>query len=113
MQLEFLGAYWWAVLALMLAVFVGFVLLAGRGAEGGMHARARLGWAKWRELSRRAGELQARIILTIFYFTLVAPFGLLRGFLSDPLRLRPASQGRAWLPRRTRDLSLEDARRQF
>ena len=96
----------------MLVMFVGFVAVAGHGAEGGLRGRAGQGWSKWRELSRKAGELQARIILTVFYFTLAAPFGLARRF-SDPLRMRAANRPRAWLPRRTRDLSLEDARRQF
>lgn len=112
MHLGLLGAYWWAVLAIMLVVFVGFVAVAGRGAEGGMRGRAGQGWSRWRELSRKAGELQARIILTIFYFTLAAPFALVRR-RADPLRIRAANQPRAWLPRQTRDLTLEDARRQF
>ena len=113
MHFGFLAAYWWAVLAVMLVVFLAFVLVAGRGAEGGMRGRAGKGWAQWRELSRRGAELQARIILTIFYFTVVAPFGLVRTFLADPLRIKPTSQSRAWLPRRMRDLTLDDARRQY
>jgi hypothetical protein len=113
MHLSLLANYWWAVLAVMLAVVVGFVLVAGRGAEGGFGARTRHGWDRWRELSRKGAEVQARIILTLFYFTVVVPFGLARTYLSDPLRLKRASQGRSWLERGTRDLTLDDARRQF
>ena len=113
MHLTFLAAYWWAVLAVMLAVFVGFVLIAGRGAQGGLRGHTRQGWSKWRRLSQKGAEVQARIILTLFYFTVVAPFGLARTYLADPLRLRRSHRGRSWLERRTRDLTLDDARRQF
>jgi hypothetical protein len=113
MHLEFLAAYWWAVLAGMLAVFVTFVLVAGRNAAGGFRGRTGHGWARWRALSRKGAEVQARLILTLFYFTLAAPFGLARTHLVDPLRLKRAGQPRAWLERRTRDRNLDDARRQF
>ena len=53
------------------------------------------------------------MVLTVFYFTFAAPFGLLRTLLGDPLRLKRANQTRAWLPRETRDLTLDDARRQY
>ena len=113
MHFEFLAAYWWAVLAVMLAVFVIFMLVASRGAQGGFRGRTSQGWSRWRELSRKGAELQARVILTIFYFTFAAPFGLARTYLADPLRLKRANQGRAWLERTTRDLTVDDARRQY
>ena len=113
MHLSFLADYWWAVLGVMLAVFAGFVLVTGRAAEGGFRGRTRQGWGRWRELSRKAAEVQARVILTLFYFTVVVPFGLVQTYLADPLRLRRSKQGRTWLERRTRDLALDDARRQF
>ena len=113
MHLTFLATYWWAVLAVMLVVFVGFVLVAGRGAEGGFRGRTQHGWGKWKDLSRKGAEVQARVILTLFYFTAVVPFGLARTYLADPLRLRRSGQPRTWLERRTRDLTLDDARRQF
>jgi hypothetical protein len=111
--MHLLGSYWWIVLAVMLAAFVLFIVVAGRGADGGLGGRTRQGWEKWRALSRKAGELQARIILTVLYFTFAAPIGLVRTHLADPLRARKTNQPRAWLPRQTRDLTLDDARRQF
>ena len=113
MHLDFLAASWWAVLAAMLAILATLVLVAGRSAQGGFKKRTRLGWRRWRALSRRGADLQARLLLTVVYFTVVLPFGLVRTCLADPLRLRRASQGRSWLERQTRDLTLEDARRQF
>ena len=114
MNFSLLASYWW--LLLLSAMVVGllvFVLVAGRGAAGGFGGRARLGWTKWQALAKQAGEVQARVILTVFYFTAVAPFGLLRTHLGDPLQMSVPRQGRRWLVRRTRDLTLDDARRQF
>lgn len=113
MHFGLLGSYWWAVLLGMVLVLVVYVFVAGRGAKGGLSDRARLGWSRWRALSRAAADLLARIILTVFYFTLFVPFALARMLLSDPLRLRPRNQPRQWLPRVTRDRTLDDARRQF
>lgn len=113
MHFGLLAAYWWVVLAGMAAVLVVFVLVAGRGAEGGLVGRTRLGWQRWRALSARVADVQARVILTIFYFTVAAPFGILRTYFADPLATRPGRRPRQWHERRTRDLTLDDARRQF
>ena len=113
MHFNFLASYWWAVLAVLALVVLVFVAVAGRGAHGGLAGRASLGWSKWKALSRRAAELQARIILTVFYFTLAAPFGLARSRLADPLRMKGDRPVSGWLERETRDRTLEDARRQF
>lgn len=113
MHLQFLGEYWWAVLVAMVVAMLAFIFITGRGAEGGLGGQARQGWSKWRALSNKAGELLARIILTIFYFTLAAPFGLMLSLAADPLRLKKSSQSSGWLTRQTRDRTLDDARRQF
>jgi hypothetical protein len=113
MHLSFLASYWWAVAAIFALVILVFVAVAGRGAEGGLAGRAGLGWSKWKALSKKAAELQARIILTIFYFTLAAPFGLGRSRFGDALRMNRNRAASGWLERRTRDRTLEDARRQF
>ena len=112
MHVSFLAAYWWAVLIALGAVVLIFVFVAGRSAEGGLGARASLGWSRWKGLSKKAAELQARIVLTVFYFTVVMPFGLARTFGADPLQMKK-SRPEKWLARQTRDLRLDDARRQF
>jgi len=112
MHLSFIGSYWWAVIGILVAIVLGYVLVAGRGARGGLGARASLGWSRWKALSKKAADLQARIVLTVFYFTVVAPFGLIRTFGADALSIKK-DHPRAWLERKTRDLSLDDARRQF
>jgi hypothetical protein len=114
MDLGLFFANWWLLLpAAAAAGVLAFVLVAGHGAEGGMTGRTRMGWHKWRALSKKAGDVQARVLLTAFYFTFAAPFGLLRSHLGDPLQLNVPPPNRSWHARRTRDLTVDDARRQF
>lgn len=113
MHLGFLGEFWWAAITLAVVVLLLYVFIAGRGAQGGLAGRASLGWSRWQALSKKAGELQARIILTIFYFTVALPFGLALTYLADPLRLREQNRESGWHERQTRDLTLEDAKRQY
>jgi hypothetical protein len=113
MDLSHLVVNWWAVPIAMAFVVLIFVMLAGHGAEGGLAGRAHLGWTKWKLISRRVGETQARIVLTVFYFTIMAPFGMIRTHLADPLQLKPSAQGPTWASRQRRQPTLDDARRQF
>jgi hypothetical protein len=32
-------------------------------------------WEGWKRMARRIGDLQARVMLTIFYVVILAPFG--------------------------------------
>ena len=50
-------------------------------------------WAGWKRFGRRLGDFQARVILTVLYFVVVAPFALLVRFAADPLSLK-RHQGR-------------------
>ena len=54
-------------------------------------------WARWKIIARKIGDVQSRLLLSIFYFVILAPFGVAVRMLSDPLRLRrqPVSH---WLP---------------
>ncbi|MCC7106740.1 MAG: hypothetical protein IT307_16510 [Chloroflexi bacterium] len=104
--------YWWAVLIALAVFAVVFTLFVTRGQqEAGAGERAKLAWARWRRISNHAANFQARVILTVFYFTFVAPFGLMLS-RKDTLRARPGAH-EGWLPRTTRDRTLADARKQF
>jgi hypothetical protein len=46
----------------------------------------------WMDLATSIGTFQARVLLTLLYFTWLVPFGLLARFLSDPLALREATR---------------------
>ena len=56
----------------------------------------RRAWEGWKRFGKKVGDLQARVLLTIFYFVILAPFGLgMRA--ADPLGLRRVGTG--WRPR--------------
>ena len=61
----------------------------------------------------RLGTLCAHILLTIFYFTLLVPFGLAVRLLGDPLRLRASNTHSFWVKRETGEPSLKDAHKGY
>jgi hypothetical protein len=109
----FLAQYWWAIVLAIALFLLVFVMIAGRGAAGGFRGRTSKGWAKWKKASDRVANVQARVLLTIFYFTLMAPFGLWQAFISDRLRLKRPSGDSYGVDRSTLDRDLADARRQY
>jgi len=58
------------------------------------------------------GDWAARVLLTIFYFTVFLPFGIGVRLFSDPLAIKNRPD-KLWLPRSTGDKTLEDLQRQF
>ncbi len=67
-------------------------------------------WQLWKRIALLIGDFIARIVLTIFYFTIFVPFGLGVRLLSDPLAIKHRLQ-RNWLDRHTHEDSLESARK--
>ena len=59
------------------------------------------------------GEFQVRAVLTLFYFTIALPFGLVNRLLRDPLHARRPPAESAWTPRPPDEPSLVRARQQF
>jgi hypothetical protein len=59
----------------------------------------------------RFGHMMSRVILSILYLILVAPPGIVYALLLDPLRMkrRPATN---WVPWKTNNTTVEQARRQ-
>ena len=70
-------------------------------------------WQVWKRFGQFLGDVLARVVLTLFYFTVFLPFGLGVTLLSDPLRIRQPDDPHLWLSRQTKDRSVDDARRQF
>lgn len=68
-------------------------------------------WKKWRAFGQVMGDFVARIFMTVFYFTVAVPFGIGVRWFKDPLHLRSTQSG--WLPRETKQETLEDARRPY
>ena len=91
----------WAILLILIVVTIPtYVLIAGRNAEGGLRGRTSQGWSRWREMSQKAANVQARILLTIFYFTMMLPFGIVFGLFTDPLRIKNRPSGSYWVERK-------------
>ncbi|MGH7933942.1 MAG: hypothetical protein ACREQN_12375 [Candidatus Binataceae bacterium] len=70
-------------------------------------------WAGWKRIARKIGDFQARVLLTIFYFVLLAPFALIVRRTSDPLAIKPGTL-RGWGARESADkYTVEMAHNQF
>ena len=69
-------------------------------------------WQMWKKVGQFIGDFIACIVLTIFYFTIFIPFGLIVRLFNDPLRMKDKLGG-VWIERTTRDRLMEDARRLF
>lgn len=67
-------------------------------------------WQRWLVIARAIGNFQARVILTLMYFSVVAPFGMSVSAFADPLHLRRPS---AWQARQASAADLSHLRQQF
>jgi hypothetical protein len=70
-------------------------------------------WAGWQRIGQFIGDFIARVVLSLFYFTLFVPFGIGVRLFGDPLDLKARARRSLWVDRPARDLALDDARRQF
>jgi hypothetical protein len=70
-------------------------------------------WKLWKQFGQLVGDFIARIVLTVFYFTILMPFGLAVRWFQDPLGLKPGSVASFWLKREARETNLSEARREF
>jgi hypothetical protein len=70
-------------------------------------------WNLWKQFGQFMGDVIARIFLTLFYFTIFAPFALVVRLFQDPLQLKAHGQTSFWLKREARETNLTEARRSF
>jgi len=71
-------------------------------------------WQAWKRFGQFLGDIVARIVLTLFYFTVFAPFGAGVTWLSDnPLRAGRADGASMWLDRQSPPPSVEQALKQY
>lgn len=70
----------------------------------------RRAWSSW---LHDIGDFQSRALLTVFYFTVLAPFGFLLRMTSDPLALRRPQTQTRWIPAPPRETTIDSARRQY
>ena len=57
-------------------------------------------WQSWKDYSKRMGNFQSRIILSLFFFIFVSPFALAVKMFSDPLKIKNHSSKSHWLPKK-------------
>jgi hypothetical protein len=69
-------------------------------------------WRGWMRFGHFMGDIVGRVVMTLFYFTLLLPFGLIITLFGDPLDMKH-DKAPAWQARTTGDRNLEEARRQF
>ena len=69
-------------------------------------------WSAWQRFGRWIGDQVARVFLTVFYFTLGLPFGLLVRLTQDPLDLRKEAAVN-WVERERKGDTLAEAERLY
>jgi hypothetical protein len=70
-------------------------------------------WDGWKRFGKRIGDIQARLLLTIFYYVLLAPFALALRRWGDPLGIKPGS-AKGWHTKESGDgTPQQQATRQF
>ncbi len=71
-----------------------------------------IAWERLKIIAAIVGDVQARAISMLFYYTILVPFGLGARLLSDPLRLRINREQSTWLNREPVPTDLNAAKQQ-
>ncbi len=71
-----------------------------------------IAWDRLKIIAAIVGDIEARVIVTVFYFTVLVPFGLLSRLGPDPLRIASTSESSHWIERDPVPVDLESAQRQ-
>jgi hypothetical protein len=69
-------------------------------------------WHGWKAFGQFLGDWLARVVLTIFYFSVLIPFGVGVRLFGDPLHIKSIPD-ELWRSRQTGDQTLEETMRQF
>jgi len=80
------------------------------GGSGSVKEIGEIAWQRFSINSAIVAELNGRFIATLFYFSILVPFGLLSSLFMDPLRRRHMEA--RWLPREPVPADMESARKQ-
>ena len=72
--------------------------MAEKAEEMKPRSAARSFWEGWKRFGKKIGDIQARALLTFFYFVLLSPFALAVRRWADPLALKPQTS-KGWRPR--------------
>jgi hypothetical protein len=69
-------------------------------------------WTRWKVIAEKIGHFQTKVILTLAYFVVVAPFALVVRISRDPLGLR-GFDGSNWVPKGAVRHDLDVAHKQY
>ena len=69
-------------------------------------------WKQWMRIALVIGNFNNRVVLTLFYATVVLPFGLVVRLFGDPLAIR-RKRSSAWTDIEHPTRTIEEGRRQF
>lgn len=69
-------------------------------------------WNKWKKIAHVIGVFNTKLVLTLFYYMALLPFGLLVRLFMDPLQLKTTPKTTAWLPARPANKTISDLLKQ-
>jgi len=72
----------------------------------------RRAYDRWMRIAHVIGVFNTRVIMSLLYFLIVLPMGLVFRMVSDPLQLKEPKDTN-WVPLPSPDHKLESARQQF
>lgn len=71
----------------------------------------RIIWHYWKKIAHRIGVFQSKLILSLFYFTLFMPFGVVFALFKDGLRIKNKTSS-SWIVKNKQSETLEAMRKQ-
>jgi len=72
----------------------------------------RIFYEKWKKLALRIAVFQSKVLLTIFYFTFLAPFGIILSFFKDELKIK-ISYLTTWVNKENSPDTIEKLKHQY
>lgn len=68
-------------------------------------------WSAWKKLAHKIGVFQSKVILTVFYFLFLTPFGFIYSFFKDELKIRKTNNS-SWHAKKNQSESIADLKQQ-
>ena len=69
-------------------------------------------WENWLLIAHKIGVWQSKVIMTVFYFIVAAPFAIIIKIFFDSLAIKKNNDGSFWFEHETKD-ALHDAQKQY
>jgi hypothetical protein len=69
-------------------------------------------WESWKKIAHKIGTFQSRVILTIFYFVILFPAGIVYSTFKDVLGIKKVRSSE-WINKQSKNQTLEELRKQY